>query len=263
MNNNDMKDYIASLLNKDLREDGRKLLEYRKPIKIELNISKNAEGSARVIMGETEVIAGVKMNVGEPFPDTPEDGILITGAELLALSSPEFELGPPDAQTTEVARIIDRGVRESGMIDLKKLCIKRGELVWIIFLDLYTINDQGNLIDAGALASVAALLNTVLPKLKDNKVLFGEHTKEKLPVVNSNIPVTCTIIKIGDKFVVDPTAKEEKVSDSRFTIAISEKEHIHALQKGGSKGVTEQDIDKMIDIASSKAKELRKVLPGK
>jgi len=258
MNNDGMREYIVSLLNKNLRLDGRSLLEYRKPIKIELNVSKNAEGSARVIIGETEVIAGVKLTVGTPFPDTPNEGVLIVGVELLPLSSPEFESGPPGVEATEIARIVDRGIRESGMIDVEKLVIKKGELVWMIFLDIYTVNDAGNLIDASALAAVAALKNSVLPKLNGDKVVFGEHTKEKLPL--KRLAITCTLSKINDKILLDVNEKEEDVIDSRLTVAISEKNNIHALQKGGNKGLTIEDIDAMIDIAQEKTKELRKLL---
>ena len=258
MNEDGLKDYISSLISKNIRIDGRSLLDYRKPIKIELNVSKNAEGSARVIMGETEVIAGVKMNIGEPFPDTPDEGVLMVGAELLPLSSPEFEPGPPNPQATELARVIDRGIRESGMIDVKKLCIKKGELVWMVFLDIYTINDDGNLIDASALASVVALRNTVLPKIEGDKVLFGEHTKEKLPLKKA--PLTCTLVKIKDKIIVDPSLKEEKVMDARLSVAVSENNEINALQKGGDKGISIEDIEKMFDNATEKTKELRKHL---
>lgn len=258
MNDEVLKNYIGSLTEKEIRMDGRKFDEFRKPIKIELNISNQAEGSAKVSIGNTQVMVGIKLGVSEPYPDSPDKGNLITGAELLALSSPEFESGPPDAQTTELARIIDRGIRESRMIDLEKLCIKKGELVWMVFIDAYTLNDDGNLIDAAALAAVAALKNTVFPKLEKDKVVFGEHTKTKLPL--KKVPITCTLVKIRDKILVDPNSKEEKVSDSRLSIAVSEDGKINAMQKGGDKSLKIEDIDKMIDIAIEKTKELRKIL---
>lgn len=255
----DAENYVIGLLEKGKRIDGRKLSDYRKPIKIETGISKNAEGSAKVIIGETEVIAGVKLDVGEPFPDMPNEGTIIVGAELLALSSPSFEAGPPDQQTIELARIVDRGIRESKAIDFKKLCIKKGEKVWIVFIDIYTINDAGNLIDAAALAALAALKECKFPKYnaKEEKVLYGEHTKEKLPL--SKIPITCTLVKIKDNILVDPNLKEEEVMDSRLTIATT-KDGVNAMQKGGDKGIKVEDIEKMIDIAMEKSKELRKLL---
>ena len=44
------------------RFDGRKLTEHR-PISIEYNISNKAEGSARVRLGKTEVIVGIKLAI--------------------------------------------------------------------------------------------------------------------------------------------------------------------------------------------------------
>ena len=117
-----IKDYLES----GKRFDSRKPLEYR-DIDIEIGISKNAEGSARVRIGKTEVVAGVKMDVGTPYPDHEEEGTMMTTLELLPLSSDEFEYGPPSINAIEMARIIDRGIRESGAIDFKKLCIKKEE----------------------------------------------------------------------------------------------------------------------------------------
>ena len=255
------KDYIASLITKNMREDGRDLLEYRKPIKIEYGISaKSAEGSARVIIGDTEVVAGVKLDVGEPFPDTPDDGVLMVGAELLPLSNPEFESGPPDIQAVELARVIDRGIRESNAIDTKKLCIKPGEKVWLVFLDIYPINDAGNLFDAGALAALAALKDAKFPfyDKKEEKIDYHKKTKEPLPLLDE--PIECTVLKIKNGFIVDPIIEEEKAMDARLTVAITKNGNICALQKGGEVPVTIEEVDKMIDIATQKTKELRKVL---
>jgi len=102
------RDYITSLFDQGKRIDERKLEDYRKTT-IETGISKNAEGSARCKMGDTEVIVGVKMEVGEPYPDAPDKGTIIVTAELNPIASPDFELGPPGAGATELARIVDRG----------------------------------------------------------------------------------------------------------------------------------------------------------
>lgn len=258
MNNLDLKEYISSILSSGHRIDGRKLDEYRSPIEIKTGVSKNAEGSASVKIGETEVVAGVKMSIGEPFADSPDEGILMVGVELLPLSSPEFESGPPDEHATEMARVVDRGIRESKMIDMKKLCIRKGELVWMVFLDIYTINDDGNLIDACALAALAALKETVFPVLKDDKVVFGEFTKTKLPL--TRMAVNCTLYKIDSYFLVDPSIKEDKASDARISICMTEDNNICAVQKGGSKGLKIEELEKAIEIAKVKTKELRSIL---
>jgi exosome complex component RRP42 len=253
----ELKSHIVELAKKDFRLDGRKLMEYR-PIKVTYNISKSAEGSARVEIGDTVVLAGVKLEVGEPYPDTPNEGALIVGVELYAISNPEFEPGPPGIQATEIGRVVDRGIRESKAIDMKKLCIKEGEKAWIIIVDICTLNDTGNLFDASALATLAALKNTRLRKLEDDKVNYKEFTDETLPLVKE--PISTTIIKIGESFLIDPTTEEELVVDSRLTVAATEDGKICALQKGGAEPLTSDEIMHMVDIGLEKTKELRKAL---
>src|SRR3989344_3883878 len=76
------------------RFDGRGLVDYRE-ITVEHNISNKAEGSARVRIGKTEVLAGVKLAPGTPYPDSLDKGNLIVSGDLLPLASPRFESGPP------------------------------------------------------------------------------------------------------------------------------------------------------------------------
>jgi len=254
-------EYIASLINKGLRQDNRGLEEYRK-IELETGVTKNAEGSAICRMGNTEVMVGVKLGLGEPYPDSPDEGTIIVTAELSPLASPDFELGPPGTWATELARIVDRAIRESKTIDFKKLCIKKQEKVWIVFIDLYPINDDGNLIDASTLAAVAALENTRYPKLlknkSDYKVDYSEHTVKKLNI--NKPPVTITTSMINDKMVIDPTHEEESAVDSRLSIALVDGK-IHAMQKGNEKGLKIEQIDKIIELAIKKEQEFRRLLP--
>lgn len=248
-----MSNYINSLIERDIREDGRKLEEYRK-ITVEENISpKSAEGSARVRIGDTEVIAGVKMDIGEPFPDSEDEGVLVVNAELIPLASPDFESGPPGIDSIELARVVDRGIRESHVLDMENLCVKKGEKVWILNVDIYPINDAGNLFDAAFLAAMAALKNTRIPNLKNDKVEYGTKGKE-LPLKKT--VTECTVFNIKDKFILDPTKDEEKAAEARLTVA-SFKDTICAMQKGGEKLLSMDEIGRMIDIAMKNNDGLR------
>jgi exosome complex component RRP42 len=248
--------YIESL-KQGIRFDGRKLDQYRK-ISIQYNITKNAEGSARVRIGETEVIVGVKMEIGEPFPDKPDEGTIMVGAELLPLSNPEFESGPPGIEAIELARVVDRGIRESKAIDFKKLCIEKGKKAWIIMIDIVTINDAGNLFDASSLAALAALKDTRFPKYDGEKVDYKTKTKEKITL--SSLPLSVTVLKIGENFIIDPDIEEEKIYDARLTVATMDNNKLCALQKGGDYTLTESNISDMIEIAIKKTVELRRLL---
>lgn len=252
------KSHILELLKKGKRIDGRGALDYRQPVEVQYTAVNGAEGSARVKIGETEVIVGVKLSIDKPYPDTPDEGCLMVGAELLPLSNPEFELGAPGIQAIELGRVIDRGIREGKAIDVKKLCIEEGEKVWFIAVDICPINDDGNLFDASALGAIAALKDTKFPEYKDDKVNYDVKTDKALPLLDT--PVAVTVRKIGGDFIIDPNIEEESAIDARLTVAVDQEGNIVAMQKGGDSAVTAEDVDKMIGIALEKEKELRSKL---
>lgn len=254
------EEYVTKLLEKNIRVDRRKSDEFRK-ITIETDVSpKSAEGSARVTIGDTVVIAGIKMEVSTPYPDTPDKGTIMANVELLPLSSPKFESGPPSIEAIEYARaVVDRGIRESDALDLKKLCIKVGEKMWIVIIDAYSVNDAGNLADAIGLASLVALKNSKFPEydVENDKIDYKKKTKK---LALKELPIPITVLKIEDKFIVDPTRDEEKASDAKMTITTTEDGRICAMQKGGETSLSEKDIEEMINISLKKGKELRKLI---
>lgn len=253
------KKYIQSLIQKGIREDGRKLDQHRE-ITIEYGVSaKSAEGSARVKIGGTEVVAGVKMDLGKPFPDRPDEGTIIVNSELLPLSSPDFENGPPSIDSIELSRVVDRGIRESKAIDFKKLCIKKGEKIWMVFIDIYPLNADGNLFDAAALAAFAALKDAKFPTYDEKTETVDYYKKTKDSVGLSNTPMACTVYKIGNKMVIDPTRNEEKTVDARLTSVALEDGNLCAMQKGGDAPLTSEEVMEMVDLSLEKAKELRKL----
>ncbi len=249
---------IAQLITKGKRLDGRDLTDYRE-IKVEQGIIERAEGSARVLLGKTEVMVGTKIEFGEPFPDTPNEGVLTVNAELVPLASSTFEPGPPDENSIELARIVDRGIRESKAIDLEKLCIEPEKKVFVVFVDVYVLNHDGNLIDASALAALAALLNTKMPnyEIKEGEVKIKPgHT----PLPIRRHPIAVTFAKINDKLVVDPWLEEEQVMDARVTITIDDDSNVCAIQKGGSGYFTPNQVLEAAKMAAEKAEEIRKKL---
>lgn len=254
-----LKSHLVSILKKGKREDERDLMDYRK-IEIEVNPIPRANGSARLKLGKTEVIVGVKIDAGEPFPDTPEDGVQIVNAELNSIASPEFEEGPPRPEAIELARVVDRTIRESGAIDTSKLCIEPGEKVWCVFIDIYPINYSGNLFDISALGAIIALKNARFPKYdkKTGEIKHDELTDEKLPI--KCIPILNTFAKIDKSILLDPSAREEKALDARLSIATIENGNICAMQKGGNGTFTIEEIINITKSAKKYAEKLRKLV---
>lgn len=246
---------ITNLVLNDKREDGRGLGEYR-DISIETDVISKAEGSARVKIGGTQVIVGIKPQLGSPFPDTPELGVLMTNCEMLPMADPTFEPGPPSEDSIELARVVDRGIRESELVDLDKLCVEEGKHVWMLFIDLHIIDNCGNLFDACELAVMAALKSTKLPvaSVVDDEVVLSEDETFDLPI--NNEVAMCTFVKIGNKMVIDPTLNEEKVASARLNVGVTREGRICAMQKGGQEPLTKEDIFSAVNIAISKTKEL-------
>jgi len=251
-----MEEYAVELIERGKRIDSRNFDEFRK-IEIKTNVAGKAEGSAMVKLGETELIAGVKMEIAKPFEDTPNEGVLVVNAEFSPLASPDFESGPPSENAIELARIVDRGIRESKAIKMDELVIEAGEKVWGIFIDIHFINHKGNLIDAAALAAITALLNTRVPKIVDEKIVRKEFER-KLPVEHQ--PITVSVCKLGNKYILDPLLEEENVLDAKLSVAVMEDDRICALQKQGNKGLEFDEIETMLDLAMEKSKEIRKLI---
>jgi len=132
------RSFITKQLKEGKRGDGRGVLDFREA-SITTNYVPRAAGSAMVQLGKTRVLAGVKIESGEPFPDTPNSGVLTTNVELLPMAFPTFEAGPPNETSIEIARVVDRGIRESKMIDTQKLVIEPGKKVWIDLMHLYIL----------------------------------------------------------------------------------------------------------------------------
>jgi len=246
------KGHIHKLLSMGRRMDGRAADEYR-PIIVETGIIESAQGSARVKVGGTDVGGGGKMDIGSPFADTPDRGVLTTNAELIPLASPTFESGPPDPSAIELARVIDRGIRESEMIDLQKLCIVEGEEVWINFVDIYVLDYDGNLFDACFYGAVAALKNTIVPA--------EEHGKgENYPMPLSHFPIQTTAVKIENSILFDPTLDEEKVADARLSVTTDENGDLRAMQKGLAGALTLDEVKSIIDTSLRLSKGLREII---
>ena len=277
------RDYITKLAEQGKRIDGRNFNHYRK-IEIETGVVNKAEGSARVKIGNTQVLVGIKMDIGEPFPDTPSQGVLSTTAEFVPLASPDFESGPPRENAIELARVVDRGVRESEVVQIDKLCIIPEEKVWILFIDIHILDYDGNLFDAASLGALAALSTTKVPvtrfldeqdieawqkrlnELSSHpggnagveptiKTLLGDFP---LPMIEP--PISCTAVKINDYVMFDASLDEELIADVRLTVATDHKGDIRAMQKGLSGSFTKDEIQKVIKGALDNGQEIRKKL---
>lgn len=254
---------VRELASQRKRIDKRGLTEFR-PITIERGVIPQADGSALVHIGHTKAIAGVKIDLGPPYPDMPDAGVLAVNVELMPLASPTFEPGPPDERAIEVARIADRTIREGRMLDLGELVITPGREVYVIFVDAYLVDYDGNMIDACVLACVAALLDATMRKavISEGRARLIDE-REPLPI--KHYPLTATICRIGETLIVDPTLEEEETAEARITIGFDEEGRICMIQHSIGTlryGELYQAINISREVVSSLRENLRKVFPN-
>jgi exosome complex component RRP42 len=254
------KQQMLEALSRGKRLDGRNFESYR-DLEIEIGIIDKANGSAKVKLGNTEVLAGVKVETGEPFEGLEDKGALIMSAEVLPTASSHVEPGPPDEEAIELSRVVDRGIRESQMLDLSKLALIPGKIVYTIFVDCSIINSDGNLLDATSYAVVAALLTSKFPvfEVQNDRVV---DTGNVMPPPLTTIPISVTAVRIGDSVLLDPTMEEEACMDARITITTQSDGSLVAIQKGYTGPFTINQILQAVETARNKGEENRSKIKG-
>ncbi len=247
--------HILDLAASGKRLDGRGPDDYRRVL-IEPGFVATADGSALVRIGETAVVSGVKLEPGKPFPDTPNAGVLTTNAELVPLSSPIFEPGPPQPGAIEVSRVVDRAIRAAESIDLARLCVAPGEKSWVCYVDIHVLDHSGNLIDAAMLAGITALAHSTVPAKR------FELAEADYPLEVQHFPVECTFVRLGDSIVVDPSFDEEQAAQGRLTVATDELGRVVAMQKGLVGAFSPDDVRSVVQRALTHGDRLRKMVQG-
>ncbi|KAG8036970.1 hypothetical protein G9C98_004292 [Cotesia typhae] len=175
------KTFILHGVDADLRIDGRRQCEYRS-IEIETKLMPQTNGSARLKIGNTDVLVG-------------------KGGDDLA---------------TEISNVLTNTYQSQKTFNLKFLSILPHKKCWKMYVDVLILQCGGNLYDAIGAAIKAALFNTELPRVTAATLDGGEAdlqvSDDPFDCVTLNVesfPVLVTLCKIGDNCIVDPIAEEE------------------------------------------------------
>ena len=166
-------------------------------------------------------------------------GFVVPNLELSPMCHPQFKPGPPSEAAQVASYFLNEVIQNSKIIDLEKLCIKPGRLVWVIYIDLTCLNYDGNILDVSVKAMCAALRSTKLPQIEikdksdeDGVIQLDEKeeinvdidTKSCIPL-SKDIPYCCTIAVLDDDtLLIDPTEEEEKISHTSVTVVTQVRE---------------------------------------
>eukprot|EP01132_Coremiostelium_polycephalum_P009065 gene9065-11103_t len=249
--------FIQQGVESNIRSDGRTRLDYRY-FTLETGEIVHANGSARLKLGETEVLVGVKADISkiEPNDNLGNRKYLTFTVDCCPSASPEFEGKGSEYINVELAKQLERLYSHQKSIDFEQLSILPGKYCWTLYIDAIVLDSGGNLFDALSIATKAALFNTRLPKIKvtqgeyeEIKFEVNEDPLDTLSLSIDNVPISVTLTKIGTQFIIDSTLQEELCMDARLTIGVNSKSNICSIQKGGDQGIDPILINQMINTA--------------
>lgn len=256
------KQFIRGGIAQDLRTDGRQRLDFR-PISVETGVIPQANGSARVKLGATEVIASVKAELGKPSSLQPDKGKVAIFVDCSPTAAPMFEGRGGEELSMDLSGALQRcllgGKSGAGAgIDLSALVIVEGKVCWDLYIDGLVVSSDGNLLDALAAAIKVALSDTGIPKVsvdlaasQDDQPEIDVSDEEFLQFDTSGIPVIITLTKVGRHYIADATSEEESQMSSAVSVSVNRKGKICGITKRGGAGLDPSVILDMISVAKA------------
>ncbi|DBB13924.1 TPA: hypothetical protein ACH3X3_000907 [Trebouxia sp. C0006] len=264
---NNQKDFIVKALLEEIRVDGRRPHDYRK-VSFQYTLD---DSSCTVLLGQTRVLSVVTAALEAPYPDRPNEGSLRFNVEFSPMASPNFEPGRPTENANELARLIERGLRETKAVDLEALCVLAGRKVWSLRVDVHILDHNGNLADAASLSALAALLAFRRPEVTleaggggegQQVVVHPPDVREPLPLSIHHTPLCITFasFQAGELMVVDPNLEEEAAASGLMTVIMNAFGELCAVQKTSGIGLPATEVMRLIRLAEQKAKQLSEML---
>lgn len=256
------KPSILSCLASGIRCDGRGVSDGRD---VEIKFSCTERGHAEVRMGETRVMCVVSGEVVKPSSDRPYDGFINFHVNLSPMASEQYEAYPSVhsttyAQASEIAMMIETMLRRSRALDTEGLYIEGGAKVWSLSIDVHVLDDDGNVLDAAALAALAGLLH--FRRNKEAECRGTSVDAQRLPPTPLSVhhlPVLVTLLFLEGSnrvFVVDPTRQEEAVATGQMSVAVNQFQELCGLRKSGGQPVDSETLGHAIRVAAARASGL-------
>ncbi len=221
-----------------MRIDGRGAVDLR-PIKIERNILKHADGSVFIKAGDTHVICAVSVeDKVPPFLRGSGQGWLTAEYSMLPRATEqrtqrEATRGKVSGRTMEIQRLIGRALR--AVIDLRGF----GERT--LWVDCDVIQADGGTRTASITGSFVAVVDA-FSKLK------GKGTVSALPVKDYLAAISVGIVK--QELLLDLKYEEDSSADVDMNVVMTGKGEFVEVQGTGENGTFSRDaMGKMMDLA--------------
>ncbi|KAJ8670117.1 hypothetical protein QAD02_001376 [Eretmocerus hayati] len=256
------KTFILHGVDADFRNDGRSRTNYR-DFELETKLMDQVHGSARIRIGNTDVLVGVKVEIDSPYPDNPFAGKLEFFVDCSANATPSFEGRGGEDLANELSNALAFAYQSPDAMDLSQLSILPHKKCWKLFVDILILECGGNLFDAVAAAVKAALYSTEIPKVKgamldggEADVILSDDIYESERLNATNFPIFVTLCKIGDNCVVDPSSEEEMCSSASIVLSVMPNERVSSIFKSGYGSLQPTTLCKILESGAKIGAEL-------
>ncbi len=161
-----------------------------------------------------------------------------------------------------LSQLMQEIITESHCIKEEDLCIRESHYVWVLYIDLICLNNDGNVQDTCCLAMISALKS-----LKLYETNFDEEEnklKLKYPLSYQSIrlhsePICTTIFSLEDKILLsDPNKQEEEFMRTFLLVCTLDEKRICLIKKLGGTGLTGEQMSLCIERALKNGTILRK-----
>jgi len=249
--------FVVKALSENLRLDKRGVYDAR-DTHIEFL---KTRGACIVSLGNTKVTSQVSSEILKPKDTRPNEGLLRINLELSPMAAQHFEQNKQSDYSVELNRLLERNVKQSRCLDVEALCIRAGEKVWQIRVDLNVLNQDGNILDCANTALICALSHYRLPEVSvtgDEVKIFTSEERNPIPLTILHIPLTTTFAFFdqGKYLLVDPSELEERCMDGKLVIGMNRHREICTMQLSGNILLLKDQIKRCVNIAASKVTQL-------
>ncbi|XP_063706180.1 exosome complex component RRP42 [Culicoides brevitarsis] len=264
------KVFILHGIRENLRCDGRKRSDYR-PMEIETDIVLNSNGSARLRLANSDVMASIKAEIDQPHASRPNEGKVEFFVDCSANATPEFEGRGGEELALEISNTMSKAFSSPNTFDLKTLCILPRTYCWKLYIDILILECGGNLFDAVSIAVKAALFDTKIPNVTpveldkgNTELVLSDDIYDCSRLDVTKVPLLVTLCKVGDDCIIDPTAEEEECKIASLVVGVccqSETEAtIATIRTSGTGSISQETLSKQLKMSLNGALCVNKLL---
>uniref|UniRef100_A0A7S4FC87 Ribosomal RNA-processing protein 43 n=1 Tax=Chrysotila carterae TaxID=13221 RepID=A0A7S4FC87_CHRCT len=255
--------FTQHFLAEGVRPDGRRTLKSRRVHASASNLS-SANGSALVRLGHTLVVAAVQAEPVTPAESEPARGRAVVTLEIAATSSVggaaaikgSGAAGRLEREQAATLELLQRTV-SNNLVDLDSICIESGRAVWLLHCDVCVVEHDGNVLDAAMLAMTCAMQDVRLPSVqleeRDGlapRLVVQQEEAIALPPPRPLFSLSFGVI--GGHLVADPSAEEEVLCTTTFSVLFFEDGAFAGLHKPGGAPLPKPLADSAISAAKEK-----------